>query len=430
MPSSYFTDEFQLSDGRTYAIGEGATVSAATLAADTAGNQWLRMLLSSVTEKGTVTATTLSGAGVPGIVWPIPFDNPAITATVTGALAVNDEIGLWVSIPSNSAQFNGYAAIWKVTEANKANFQIYRVINNIFAPLTGEAAVTLKIGDVLQFRNEEGGLFAYRNGVSVNGINNYGLGAGLVGISMSAKGVTLTNIFKGSGDNGVKVGRAQVIKYKEEINFANKEGGGLEGAYAMPPCFLSYGPQITPPVGTVLSLEEVRAEVTPVSYGASLNGLVSQAEVQAFGNQIDLVLGPVFLVIIRDPFQYLNQAAGQTNPPYEWPKGMYLPGFHGVGVIERLEIIPERKLSLEFSSHEATIKFGLVEDPIQPATVNKVFNPAVNISGGRVLGFGVESTPSRQPNASTPWIAQRYQHYLEVRAAARYRIFELGERSS
>lgn len=423
MPS-YFTDEFQLSDGTTYALGTGAVVNAPVLP-PAEPNRWQPFV-----EKGTVTGNGTiftPGGNVSGIAWPASFANPAISFKVTGSLAkIGTAIRIYLSEREPVGSTMGYFLQWEVNEAGKCVFSIWRQGPVEAEKLTGEAVFPWVVGDVMTAVNLEGEITGYRNGVRQNSIVDFKFGAGSV-ILLILNGLGTTGVSEikvGDGSVGV-IGRAQVVKYGEKINYTNF--GIQPNAYQTPPCFLSNF-AITPKVGTILSLEELRAEVTPVFVAGSLNGQVTQAEVQAFGNAINWITGPVYAVVMRDPFQY--QFQGVTTP-YEYRNGMYVPSFRGAGVIERLEIIPPRVISLQFSSHEAIIEFGLVEaDPVVQTAVNKIFNPAVNIQGGKTLGFGIETVPGRLENAKAKPILETFFQFLEIRMAARYRIFELGERSS
>lgn len=421
--ASYFTDEFQLSDGKTYALGAGASEPAPAFTINKAGNLW-EPFTASIPNFAVISnnAETAAKNGSPwAAVWKAPYAAPSISFVVGGTPVIGEVFNLWVSVQNATGSSNGYLLSITFTSAGKCQFSLIRSTNGSTEALTGVVENAFAVGDTWTFRNNQGNIAVTRNGIQIQSINDYKYGVGKV--ALSSNSVNGTFLSTRSGDySPLVIGQAQVVRSVTEIRYSNLEPEG--GSYELPPCFLSNA-RIIPPVGTTLSLEELRAEVTPVLVAASLNGLVSQKEVQKFGNEIGVTLGAVNLVIMRDPAQYLFQGAAT---PFEWRNGMYVPSFKGIGVIERLELIPARKSRLVFTSHEAEIAFGLETDPVSATAVSKLFNPAINISGGKTLAFGIETVPAQADNPLALPILQRYQAYLEVLASARYRIYELGER--
>jgi hypothetical protein len=423
--TSFFTDQFQISDGQKYPfLYPSQTFNAVQEILDNflrtenpLVKGWAPADPGLSTGKGKISGGNWTPQGVAreGAYWAVPFNNPCIVATVEREAVIGSLYAFWVSTENTAKGTSGYVVAIEITAAAEAVVDIFRFDNGKATLLLSLNKVKISGADIWSFQNEEGELSVNRNGETVMFVFDYTYGFGQVGFEAAGNATIKIKNVRGGELNSFSGGTAQAVR--QEVRYS--EGP----AYEKPPCFVSYK-TITPAIGTLLQLEELRVEL--FGAGGGQPATILEKELQKFGNELTATIGAVNAVILLDPAQFL---IGGSTDPYQYKNGLYIPSFHGAGVLERFEIIPPREYRLKYTSHEAEIAEVTEEDPVVPSTISKLFNPPVNIVGGRSIGFGIEFGKIVFNNPQANQLFVKYQTFLEVKMTARYKLLELGRSS-
>lgn len=449
-----FTDEVQVSDGRSYPLLGGVVGTA------TAGQV-----------SGGVPDTLLAGNNTLGNRWTLSYPT-ASAPTILGAFAEEAEITAAASFQGlawNMEQEGNYTISCQIPEASffpagsffvlalnmqgppplllatQNNYQLEAICTTegteatalyevkIQKVVTGAVTDLVKVAGVkyselseVAFTNYEGRLIAY-SGPSKKIIcesTDYQFGHGYAGFGFGSLRVKARIRFLRVGQQNKSTNGRTAVQRKT-VWTPNKEGG-LPVIYSLPSAFLSRF-ELEPKLGTTLKLEELRAEVNLLETVIGSEPARTVGELQKWAGQLGMRIGPVNAVILKDASRY-GLASQALYGSY--PGGIYLPQFRGNAVIENLEMIPARTRTLKLTEHGAELATYVEEDPVYAGTLSKIFNPAITINGGTILNFGLEFAPVNFINPAAFPILSSYAQFLEVRFTARYQIIELGKQDS